>query len=41
MIMFVTCQQQTLIILSLVLNELKEMGLDYFHLHTFENIVQE
>jgi hypothetical protein len=41
MIMFVTCQQQTLIILSLVLNKLKEMGLDYFHLHTFENIVQE
>lgn len=38
MIMFVTCQQQTLIILSLVLNKLKEMGARlfsfYIHLRT-------
>jgi hypothetical protein len=39
--MFVTCQQQTLIILSLELNKLKEMGLNYFHLNTFENIVKK
>ncbi len=36
--MFVTCQQQTLIILSLVLNKLKEMGARLFsfsiHLRT-------